>query len=212
MKKLFLAVVMAVIMTFDGMGGAFAADAPNVSVINYTDSSGRFLAATTAVIRFDGGQPFIQNGTMYVPVRKFVETLGYSAAWQASAQRAVLSYDMRKNTVQAERAASFLSAQIKKRGYSLGNNVVGRDTFFAADAWLPLRQSQYAIGLRAGKNVVQCLAAEYGTQKTAVYFNRTISGGVRIVNGTLYAPLRELAEVLGYQVEWDAMWNEARVK
>jgi hypothetical protein len=35
---------------------------------------------------------------------------------------------------------------------------------------------------------------------------------VGIVNGTLYAPLRELAEVLGYQVEWNAMWNEARVK
>lgn len=96
-------------------------------------------------LAFGGGQPFIENATTLIPVKPFLEELGYELSWDAEtstlhAAKGELSFALERDNV-----------------YALANDEA---------------------------------------------YQLTIAP--KIVNGTLYAPLRFLAENAGYRVGWDS--------
>ncbi|MHA7966690.1 TraB/GumN family protein [Paenibacillus sp. CAU 1782] len=134
MKKL-SALLLSFVMLFVFATGAQAQTAaPSVNVLLGEEQ-----------LTFVGGQPFIENATTLIPVKSFLEELGYELNWDAE--------------------TSTLHA-------------VKDELTFALE-----RDSEFAL---ANDELYQLTVAP------------------KIVNGTLYAPLRFLAENAGYRVGWDA--------
>ena len=134
MKKLSVLFLSFVMLFVFATGAQAQTAAPSVKVLLGEEQ-----------LAFTGAQPFIEKGTTLIPVKPFLEKLGYELSWEAEtstlyASKGELSFVLERDSDEA---------MANNEGYKL--------------------------------NVAP-----------------------KIVNGTLYASLRFLAENAGYRIGWDS--------
>jgi hypothetical protein len=208
MKRKALALLVTAIMVLGTAAPSFAASGIQEISANYSGISLYIDLEHTTLLDVNGSfvDPFIFDGSTYLPVRAISEALGMDVNWDAAA-KAVYIAETSDDAAQDEDAAKAEDSAAPGESAATDEEAPATEETTEAEeapATTPAAAPQHFVGVRT-------LSASFDDIK--IFINdkeispKDASGSAVepfIVSGTTYLPVRAVAEAFGLAVSWNA--------